>query len=316
MKYVIGSDIGGTTVKLGLFLEDGTLLEKWEIPTDTSRNGENVLPDIARAVEARLEEKKIPKAEVLGVGFGIPGAVLEDGTVNKCVNLGWEILNVREIFTGLTGLDAYAGNDGDVAALGEVWKGGGRGYKNAVMITLGTGVGGGVIINGKIITGSHGAAGEIGHIPMVEDEEECCGCGKKGCLEQYSSANGLARVARRMLASRTDSSRMRCFEHLTAKDVCDCAREGDALAREAISRSMSLLGKGMATIAAVVDPEVFIIGGGLSRSGDLLLGPIGEAYERYAFHATRKTDMRLAELGNDAGIYGAVRLVLHEKVSP
>ncbi len=310
MKYAIGADIGGTTVKLGLFTEDGELLEKWEIPTDTREHGVHVLPDIAAAVEKKLAEKSIAKADVLGVGFGVPGAVLEDGTVNRCVNLGWEVVPIRHDFEAMTGLKAWAGNDGNVAALGEVWKGGGKGYRYAVMVTLGTGVGGGVIMDGRIITGAFGAAGEIGHMPMVEGEEECCGCGKKGCLEQYSSANGLARVARRMLKKSTDDSMLRGIDPVTAKDVCDCAHKGDALAKEAIRYSMGLLGKALATVSAVVDPQVFIIGGGLSRSGDLLLDPIREAYARYSFHASRRTDIRLAELHNDAGICGAVKLVL------
>ena len=311
MKYAIGADIGGTTVKLGLFTAEGDLLEKWEIPTDTREKGAHVLADIAKSIEGKLAEKAIDHQDVLGVGFGVPGAVLEDGTVNRCVNLGWEVVHIRQDFEALTGLRAWAGNDGDVAALGEVWKGGGRGYRNAVMVTLGTGVGGGVILDGQIIHGSFGAAGEIGHIPMIEGEEERCGCGKKGCLEQYSSANGLARVARRLLLKSSEESMLRGFDPLTAKDVCDCAHKGDPLAKEAITWSMSLLGKAMATISAVVDPEVFIIGGGLSRSGDLLLDPIRKAYVQYSFHASRDTVIRLAELGNDAGICGAVKLVLN-----
>ena len=311
MKYAIGADIGGTTVKLGLFTAEGDLLEKWEIPTDTREKGAHVLADIAKSIEGKLAEKAIDHQDVLGVGFGVPGAVLEDGTVNRCVNLGWEVVHIRQDFEALTGLRAWAGNDGDVAALGEVWKGGGREYRNAVMVTLGTGVGGGVILDGQIIHGSFGAAGEIGHIPMIEGEEERCGCGKKGCLEQYSSANGLARVARRLLLKSSKESMLRGVDPLTAKDVCDCAHKGDPLAKEAITWSMSLLGKAMATISAVVDPEVFIIGGGLSRSGDLLLDPIRKAYVQYSFHASRDTVIRLAELGNDAGICGAVKLVLN-----
>ena len=310
MKYAIGADIGGTTVKLGLVSEAGGLLEKREIPTDTRESGAHVLPDIAKALENRLAEKGIPKSDVLGVGFGVPGAVLEDGTVNHCVNLGWNVVPIRKDFEALTGLKAWAGNDGNVAALGEVWKGCGKGYRNAVMVTLGTGVGGGVILDGKIVTGSFGAAGEIGHMPMIEGEEEPCGCGKKGCLEQYSSANGLVRVARRMLNADARESMLRGFDPLTAKDVCDCAHRGDPLAREAIHWSMNLLGKALATVSAVVDPDVFIIGGGLSRSGDLLLDPIQEAFNRYSFHASRRTGFLVAELGNDAGIFGAVHLVL------
>lgn len=311
MSYALAADIGGTTVKLGFFSEAGRLLDKWEIPTNTDDNGKNVLPDIASAMDAYLKEKKIAGTDILGVGFGIPGAVLPNGSVNKCVNLGWGVVDIAEEFRKLSGFKAYAGNDANVAALGEVWKGGGRGYENAVMITLGTGVGGGVVLKGEIVAGSFGAGGEIGHIPMMDDETECCGCGKKGCLEQYASANGLVRVAGRLLKKSREASLLRSFDVVTAKAVCDCAREGDKLACEAIRFSMSLLGKAMASVSAVVDPQVFIIGGGLSKSGDLLLNPIREAYGRYVFHASRATEIRLAELGNDAGIYGAVKLVLN-----
>lgn len=313
MKYVIGIDVGGTTVKFGLFSEKGDLLKKWEIPSDTSENGVHLLPDINRSISDFLSAKGMNKECILGVGFGIPGAVLPDGTVNKCVNLGWGVVNVAAEFKKLSGLDAYTGNDGNVAALGEVWRGSGKGCRNAVMLTLGTGVGGGVIIDGEIVTGVFGAAGEIGHIPMIEDEEERCGCGKKGCLEQYSSANGLTRVAGRLLKKTAADSRLRSVEKITAKDVCSCAYEGDELAQEAIAYSMGLLGKAMACISAVVDPEVYIVGGGLSKSGNLLLEPIRESFQKNAFHASRNTQIRLAELGNDAGIYGAAKLVLNSK---
>lgn len=312
MKYAIGADVGGTTVKLGLFAEDENLLEKWEIPTDLSDSGDHVLPDVACSINDILRGKGISGTDVLGVGFGIPGAIQPDGIVNKCVNLGWGVRNITEEFKKLSGLETFVGNDGNVAALGEVWKGGGKGYRNAVLLTLGTGVGGGVIIGSRILTGAFGAAGEIGHIPMAENEEERCGCGKKGCLEQYSSANGLVRVAGRLLAASDQNSMLRNLKKITAKEVCDAARAGDKLAQASIRFSMGLLGKAMASIAAVVDPEVFIIGGGLSKSGDLLLNPIREAYRQYAFHASRNTPILLAELGNDAGIYGAVRLVLME----
>ena len=310
MKYAFGADVGGTTVKLGLFTEAGDLIEKWEIPTDTSDGGVRVLPDITAAIRQKLAEKKIEDENVLGVGFGLPGAVLEDGTVNKCVNLGWGVFNIVDEFKRLSGFDSFAGNDATVAALGEVWKGGGRGHRNAVMVTLGTGVGGGIIVNEKIYAGTFGAGGEIGHIPMNDDEEETCGCGKKGCLEQYSSASGLARVAGRILRESREESLLRGLEKITARDVCDCARQGDGVAQKAISYSMSLLGKAMASIACVIDPEVFIIGGGLSKSGDLILDPIRESYQKHVFHACRNTKITLAEMGNDAGIFGAVKLVL------
>ena len=196
-RYAFGVDIGGTTVKMGLFETAGTLLETWEIPTDTSDNGKNILPDIAKAVSAKLEEKKLSPLDIEGIGMGVPGPIGPDGTVLKCVNLGWGVFNVEEELNRLTGFKVKAGNDANVAALGEMWQGGGKGFRDLVMVTLGTGVGGGVIINEKILAGTNGAAGEIGHIPMRDDETECCGCGKKGCLEQYASATGIVRMTKK-----------------------------------------------------------------------------------------------------------------------
>ena len=184
-KYAFGADIGGTTVKIGLFETLGQLIEVWEIPTRTEENGKYILSDIAEAVEEKLKEKNISKLDVEGIGMGVPGPIGADGTVLKCVNLGWGIFNVELEMTKLTGFKAKAGNDANVAALGEMWQGGGRGYKNIVMVTLGTGVGGGIIIDERILPGTNGAAGEIGHLPMRDDEEECCGCGKKGCFFSY-----------------------------------------------------------------------------------------------------------------------------------
>ena len=184
-KYVFGVDIGGTTVKLGVFSVEGELLDKWEIKTRTEDGGANVLPDIAEALTDKMNSMSISKDEVKGVGMGVPGPVREDGTVDGCVNLGWGVFNAAEALGAKLGLPVKVGNDANVAALGEYWQGGGKGYKNVIMVTLGTGVGGGVIINGKIIDGTNGAGGEIGHMTIDPDETAVCNCGKKGCLEQY-----------------------------------------------------------------------------------------------------------------------------------
>ena len=182
-KLCFGIDIGGTTVKLGLFSIDGTVLDKWEIPTRKEDKGAYILPDVVESLNAKMQEKNINKAQVEGIGIGVPGPVTEDGVVLECVNLGWGIINVEKELEELTGLKVKAGNDATVAALGEMWQGGGKGYNSMILVTLGTGVGGGVIIGGKIITGSKGAAGEIGHILVNYDEPDTCGCGKHGCLE-------------------------------------------------------------------------------------------------------------------------------------
>ena len=314
-KYIASADIGGTTVKLGIFTIEGELTEKWEILTRKEDSGEHILPDIAESLDKKFSEKGINKEEVAGLGIGVPGPVGEDGTVFRCVNLGWGVFNVADRCKELTGLDTKVGNDANVAALGETWKGGGEGYANAVMVTLGTGVGGGIIIDGKIVYGTNGAGGEIGHIPVNEEETEFCGCGKKGCLEQYASATGLVRTAEKLLkkAAEDPSAKASVLEarpYISAKAVCDAAREGDVLAGQAVSESMETLGKALAMIACVLNPQVFIIGGGLAKSGDLLLSSMTEAFKKNTFWASKETTFELAKLGNLAGIYGAAKLVI------
>ena len=183
MKKCIGIDLGGTTVKLGLFCEDGTLVEKWEIPTRTEENGKYILPDIADSIKEKLETAGISGEEVLGAGIGVPGPMLPDGYVETCVNLGWRDINPEKELSELLGFPVYGGNDANVAALGEFWQGGGSGYENVVAVTLGTGVGSGIILNGKILTGSNGMGGELGHLPVNRDEAELCNCGGRGCVE-------------------------------------------------------------------------------------------------------------------------------------
>lgn len=309
--YAFGVDLGGTTVKIGLFKTDGTLQEKWEIPTRKENKGELILADIAASLKACLEKKGMTAAEIEGVGIDVPGAVLEGGIVNRCANLGWGVKHVAEELTALMdGLPVCVANDANAAALGELRQAGG--WKNAVMVTLGTGVGGGVIVNGRIVSGAFGAGGEIGHLPMRTDETECCGCGKKGCLEQYASATGIARLARKRLEDESVQTVMRQADPLIAKDVLDAAKEGDAVALEIVEEVCEMLGRALASIACVVDPEVFIIGGGVSKAGPILTDTIQKYYKKYAFHASRETVFALASLGNDAGMYGAVRMIIGE----
>ena len=310
MRYGFGVDVGGTTVKLAWFDEEGTLLHKWEIPTVTEGGGSAILPDIAKAVEGFLAENKIDKSQVIGIGVGVPGPVNDQGVVNRCVNLGWGVLNVAQTLSELTGLPVRAGNDANVAALGEAWKGGGMGCDNMVLATLGTGVGGGIIIGGKPVSGAHGAGGEIGHIPLCKDETEPCGCGKFGCAEQYCSATGVVRVTKRYLDAHDTPSVLRDLETLTAKDIFDAAKAGDAAAQEALEQVYDLMGQFLASICCVADPEVVVLGGGVSRAGQPLLDGTRKYFDRYVFHASRNTRFALASLGNDAGAYGAFKLVL------
>ncbi len=310
MRYGFGVDVGGTTVKLAWFDEEGTLLHKWEIPTVTEGGGSAILPDIAKAVEGFLAENKIDKSQVIGIGVGVPGPVNDQGVVNRCVNLGWGVFNVAQTLSELTGLPVRAGNDANVAALGEAWKGGGMGCDNMVLATLGTGVGGGIIIGGKPVSGAHGAGGEIGHIPLCKDETEPCGCGKFGCAEQYCSATGVVRVTKRYLDTHDTPSVLRDLETLTAKDIFDAAKAGDAAAQEALEQVYDLMGQFLASICCVADPEVVVLGGGVSRAGQPLLDGTRKYFDRYVFHASRNTRFALASLGNDAGAYGAFKLVL------
>ncbi len=310
-KYAFGVDIGGTTVKMGFFETNGNLLDTWEIPTRTIESGKYILGDIAEAVEQKLEEKRISKLDVEGIGMGVPGPVGPDGTVLKCVNLGWGIFNVENELGQITGFKVKVRNDANLAALGEMWQGGGKGYKDMVMVTLGTGVGGGIIINEHILSGTNGAAGEIGHIPIRDNETETCGCGKKGCLEQYASANGIVHMTRQyLMANPLVETVLRDMPDISSKDIFDAAKDGDRVALAMVDEVGCLLGKALASIACVVNPEAFVIGGGMAKAGDIVLDTIKKYYTQYAFHAACETVFKRAELSNDAGIYGGVRLVL------
>ncbi len=309
MKYGYGIDLGGTTVKLAFFREDGQLLHKWEIPTRTQDSGKHILPDIAQAVQEHLAASGIAKEDILGAGICVPGPVMDDGTVNMCVNLGWGRFNVNEELSRLTGLTVRSGNDANVAALGESWMGGGRGCEDMVMVTLGTGVGGGIILGGRLLAGKHGCGGEIGHMVLHYDEPEKCGCGKQGCVEQYCSATGVVRMAKRHLAATQAPSVLR-REGLTCKDVFDAAGAGDPIAVEVTEEFYENMAIFLANICAVADPEVIVIGGGVSKAGAVLLEGIARHFPKHAFHGVRGVGFSLATLGNDAGAYGAFRLLL------
>lgn len=308
-KYCFGVDLGGTTVKIGLFDTEGTVLEKWEIPTRKENYGGEILPDIAEAIQDKMKERTIVKEEVIGVGIGVPGPVDDAGVVHKAVNLGWGVMNINEVLGGLLQMPVKAGNDANVAALGEMWCGGGKGCHNMVLATLGTGVGGGIIVNGKILTGATGCGGEIGHIHIVDDEPDACGCGNHGCLEQYASATGIVRLASRKLTSVSEDSVLR-KGGLSAKAVFDAVKAGDKVACDIAEDFGMYLGKGLAMIASVVNPEVFVLGGGVSKAGEILCGFVSKYYEKYVLHGCKDTQFKLATLGNDAGIYGAAKLVI------
>ena len=308
--YCFGIDVGGTTVKCGLFKTDGTLVEKWEIPTRTENSGSEIVPDVAKTIEAKLAEKNISKEEVDGIGIGVPGPVNAEGDVIAAVNLFWGYKKLSKELNELTGLNVKVGNDANVAALGEAWKGAAAGAKNVILVTLGTGVGGGIIVDGKIVAGHHGAGGEIGHANVMHDETKTCNCGNKGCLEQYTSATGIVRLAKQELASSEEPSVLREEKELSAKAVLDGYKSGDALSVRVMDKVGEILGGALAMCTAVVDPEPIVIGGGVSKAGQPLIDCIASHYKKYAFSACKETPIVIASLGNDAGIYGAAKMVL------
>ena len=310
MRFGFGVDLGGTTVKIAYFDENGTMLTKWEIPTVTSGGGSQILPDIAASIRQFIAQKTINPADIIGVGIGVPGPVNGKGIVNKCVNLGWGVFNIAEDLSRLVGFPVKAGNDANVAALGEYWKGGGKDCDNMVFVTLGTGVGGGIVVEGNLLHGPHGSGAEIGHMVLNREETEHCGCGKCGCVEQYCSATGIVRLATRALAVSEDDSKLRRCNPLTCKDIFDCGRAGDPLATKILDQYYAYLGEFLADVCNVIDPEAVVLGGGVSKAGQMLLDGTRPYFDKYVFHAASGARFALASLGNDAGAYGAFKLAL------
>ena len=311
MKYAFGVDVGGTTVKLGFFSQEGVLMEKWEIPTRPENGGAAILPDIARSIDDCLARRGVEKADVLGVGIGVPGPVDDAGNVNRCVNLNWGVFNLHQALGTLTGLPVKAGNDANVAALGEYYDGGGKGSRSMLMVTLGTGIGGGFIWNGKILNGAHGVGCEIGHLTVDRaPDARPCTCGKRGCAEQYASARSVAQLAAQRLAAYAGASLLRERDSISAREVFACAAQGDALAREVLEEVYDVLGLTIAMGCCMVDPELVVLGGGMSKAGQVLLDGVEPRFQHHMFHACKGTRFALATLGNDAGIYGCFHLAL------
>ena len=310
MRYGFGVDIGGTTVKLAFFDETGTLLDKWEIPTVTEGGGKQILPDVAASIADYIHAHSVERENIIGIGVGVPGPVDSAGVVNRCVNLGWGVFNIAEALSSLTGFPVKAGNDANVAAQGEYWKGGGAGFSSMIMVTLGTAVGGGIVLDGKLLHGAHGSGGEIGHLVLRRNETEACGCGKFGCAEQYCSATGIVRLAKRHLAATGADSSLRTVDKITAKDVFDAGKAGDPVALEILEDYYDHLGEFLADLCCVVDPEVVVLGGGVCKAGQMLLDGIAPYFRKHVFHAASGAKFAIAQLGNDAGAYGTFKLVL------
>ena len=308
MKYAIGVDMGGTAVKIGAFGPDGSMLDKTVIPTKPERGKDRVFDDIASAVRGLAEKNALCLADC-GIGIGFPGAVDRNGHANAAVDLKmFDICPGRELSSRLNGHPVAAENDANAAAIGEMWQGGGKGFSDLILITIGTGIGSGVIIDKKIVHGAHGLAGEIGHIQIDPDETEYCNCGGRGCLDQIASATGIVRIAKRFLARNDSFSMLREMENFTAKAVADAAKRGDAPALESLTYCMDRMGKMIAAVGNVIDPEAVVIGGGVSKAGPFLVDLIFECYKKYPTLTTSYPVFRLAELSEDAGMYGAAFL--------
>ncbi|MBQ6509046.1 MAG: ROK family protein [Flexilinea sp.] len=310
MNYAVGVDMGGTAVKTGLFTEEGTLLDKAEMPTNSRLGKDIVFDNIAASVRGLLTKNRIRLSECC-FGLGFPAAVDRSGHVEAAVDLHlFDLYPADELSRRLDGMPVAVENDANAAALGEMWQGGGKGCGSLILITLGTGIGSGIVIDKKILRGVHGIAGEIGHIQVDPDEPERCNCGGKGCLDQIASATGIVRHARRFLEKDPGESVLRGKDPLTTKDVADAARAGDRIALESLTYCMSFLGKMIADVSYVIDPELVIIGGGVSKAGDFLLDLIYDQYKRWPKLKNSLVRFSLAKLFGEAGMYGAAYLAL------
>ncbi|WP_221565558.1 ROK family glucokinase [Alkalihalobacillus sp. TS-13] len=309
-KLSIGIDLGGTTIKMAIVDPMGNIVEKWEIPTDTSNNGRNISQDIADSLKMKMENANLELKDFEGIGIGAPGFInLENGFIYHAVNVGWENYPLKDDLESKTGLGVVVDNDANIAALGEMWKGAGKQASDLICITLGTGIGGGIISNGTILHGTNGMAGEIGHITSIVDGGAPCNCGKKGCLETIASATGISRIAMEGL-DQNPSSVLNKGMKVSAEDVFNAASEGDAWAIEVIDVITHHLGLAIANMANVINPSRIVIGGGVSRAGDLLMVPLKKSFSKYALPRVQEgADFAIASLGNDAGVIGSARLM-------
>lgn len=311
-QYYIGIDVGGTSVKEGLFDEDGNLLVKASVPTPPIVDAAGFAA-VTEAIDQVVAKAQIPRAFVAGIGLAVPCPIPVSGDAKVKANIA---INLPELRVAIQehcpdAVVKYE-NDANAAAMGEAWLGSAKGVQNVVMVTIGTGVGGGVIVNGDVVSGVVGAGGEIGHMCLNPAEERTCGCGGHGHLEQYSSATGVVRCMKKLLDENPDTPCTLRGTDFAAKDVFDAARAGDALAAREVDEMTDTLGMALASIASTTDPEMFMVGGGVARAGDVLFNPLREHFKTYAFSSCRETPIVAATLGNDAGIYGAVRLIVGE----
>lgn len=315
---LLGIDLGGTTTKFAIMKPQGEIQQRWSIQTDVLNDGNNIIPNIIDSINHHLQLYQMSSKQFQGIGIGTPGSVdYQTGTVDSAFNLNWDRpMALKEQIELHTNIPVQVENDANVAALGERWLGAGKNSDNVAFVTLGTGVGGGIIINGQIIHGQGGSAGEIGHM-TINPQGYRCTCGKKGCLETVASATGIVHVARDYAQEYAGNSELKASldngDDLTAKDVFDLAKQNDPLALKVTSAVCDQLGLALSIVAVTINPQYIIIGGGVSNAGDFLLQRVQESYNRYVFSSVKKTTtLTLATLGNEAGVIGAASLILNK----
>ena len=320
-KKLIGIDLGGTTIKFAILTEEGEIQNKWAIQTNILDDGSHIVEDIIESINHRIDLYQLDRNDIIGIGMGSPGGVdRKTGTVTGAYNLNWQdTVEVKAPIERETGLKFAIDNDANVAALGERWRGAGDNEDDVVLVTLGTGVGGGIVMEGNLLHGVAGGAGEIGHI-TVDDSKEAfeCTCGKRGCLETIASATGVVRMAHHLSERYAGQSALKEMidngEEVTAKDIYDAAKEGDVFALMVTDEVHRHLGLAVANIANMLNPATIVIGGGVSAAGDFLLEGVKKYFQANTFPLVRETTkVKLAELGNDAGIIGAASLALKFK---
>ena len=312
-KWYVGVDIGGTTIKMAFVSSEGKIVTKWEIPTNKIDGGKHITSEIAHAIDEKCTELGEKRDVLVSIGLGAPGFInMETGFIYQAVNIGWKDFALKEQLEAKTGLPVQVDNDANIAALGEMWTGAGDNAKNLLCVTLGTGVGGGVITNGQILHGVNGMAGEIGHYTSVPDGGAACNCGKTGCLETIASATGIARLAMEKLGDYPESVLIATYDKsaaITSKDVFEAAETGDKLANQVIEEVSFHLGLALANLAIALNPEKIVLGGGVSKAGQLLLAPLEKQFKRFALaRVAEGCEFKVATLGNDAGVIGGAWL--------
>lgn len=312
MAKYIGVDIGATSIKMGLFSAYGKLESKWKIKTTLENNGSNIVNNIVDSIYENLIAIRQGTDDIVGIGVGVPGPVNEEtGCVIQAINLGWFNYPIKQKMEALLATPVIVGNDANLAALGEMECGSGLGVQNMVMFTIGSGVGGAIIHNGKIISGHNHSAGELGHLKINPANTIKCNCGGIGCLETTASANGIIKTAIGRINSGENSSLKNLInEHgkIDAEDIINCAKEGDALAVDIIATLCHEMALAMVNVACIFNPQKIIIGGGVALAGDYITEKIKNIFKQHCFPSTRETEINHAVLGNDAGIYGAMAL--------